>query len=200
MSPPDMEICLVHRAPFGSKFFDNVIKRVQTGEPPADLSDLIDLHLVLGLPGLVRPFSRGSVKLASTVAADYPKISANVFGDSRDLDRMVGMIELTRRIFAADSLRVGLGMNEISPGPDVTSRDELVGWVKENTGSYYHFAGSAKMGTDRMAVVDPKLKVHGTAGLRVVDGSVMPTVVSANPHATIVAIAERAADLLRDGI
>jgi choline dehydrogenase len=85
-------------------------------------------------------------------------------------------------------------MSEVAPGPDVTTREQLAEWVVANTGSYYHFAGSCRMGVDRMAVVDAKLRVHGVAGLRVADASVMPTLVSANPHTSVVMIAERAAE------
>jgi choline dehydrogenase len=70
-------------------------------------------------------------------------------------------------------------------------------WVLDNTGSYYHFVGSCKMGTDSMAVVDTELRVRGTQGLRVIDASVMPTIPAANTHASVVMIAERGADLVR---
>jgi choline dehydrogenase len=79
----------------------------------------------------------------------------------------------------------------------VASDAELAAWVTENVGSYYHFAGSCKMGIDRMAVVDPQLRVRGVDGLRVADASVMPAVTSTNPHTTVVMIGERAADLIK---
>jgi choline dehydrogenase len=69
--------------------------------------------------------------------------------------------------------------------------------VIDNTGSYYHFVGSCKMGVDSLAVVDPRLKVRGVDGLRVADASVIPTIPSANPHTTVVMIGERAADLIK---
>ncbi len=69
--------------------------------------------------------------------------------------------------------------------------------MTENVGSYYHFAGSCRMGIDRMAVVDPQLRVHGVDGLRVADASIMPAVTSTNPHTTVVMIGERAADLIK---
>jgi choline dehydrogenase len=79
----------------------------------------------------------------------------------------------------------------------VNDDTQLREWVINNIGSYYHFAGSCKMGVDRLAVVDPQLKVHGVDCLRVVDGSVIPTIPSANPHTTIVMIGERAADFIK---
>lgn len=85
------------------------------------------------------------------------------------------------------------------PAPTVTADADLRDWVINNVGSYYHFVGSCKMGIDRMAVVDPHLKVRGVDGLRVVDGSVMLLIPAANTHTTIVMIAEKAADLIKAG-
>jgi choline dehydrogenase-like flavoprotein len=85
----------------------------------------------------------------------------------------------------------------LSPGPTVADRPALREWVRNNAGSYYHFVGSCKMGIDNLAVVDRNLKVYGTEGLRIVDGSVMPTIPAANTHATIVMIGERGADLIK---
>jgi choline dehydrogenase len=106
------------------------------------------------------------------------------------------MIEISRRIFATNAFGAKLGLNELSPGPTITTRDALRQWVIENVGSYYHFVGTAKMGTDPMAVVDPRLNVHGIDGLRIADASVMPTITSANTHTSTVMIAERAADFI----
>lgn len=193
---PDLEICLVHRAPFGPKFFESVIKRVQTGQPVANATELVDPHVILALPGLVRPLSRGSIRLQSADPAAHPLVDCNYFGNPSDLERTVDMIEIARKVFAAKALAEGLGLVELSPGPTVTTRDALRAWVIENIGSYYHFVGTSKMGTDPMAVVDPALRVHGIAGLRICDASVMPTIVSANTHTTTVMIAERAADFI----
>lgn len=196
MEVPDLEICLVHRAPFGPKFFESVIARVQTGKPVANATELVDPRVILSLPGLVRPASRGDIKLASAAPQDHPLVNGNYFGEATDLERTVDMIQIARDIFATEAFRTGLGLTELSPGPAIQTRDELRGWVIENVGSYYHFAGTAKMGTDPMAVVDPELRVHGIEGLRVADASVMPTIVSANTHTTTVMIAERAADFI----
>ena len=197
LAVPDLEICLVHRAPFGDQFFAGVIKRVETGEPAEPAQQLVDPRIVLTLPGLVRPLSRGWVKLASADPTAYPQISPNYLGERADLDRMVQMVQIARDIYAGPALAGGLGLTEIAPGPQVTSRAELEAWVIENVGSYYHFAGSCKMGTDPLAVVDPQLRVRGVEGLRVADASVMPAVTSTNPHTTVVMIGERAADLIK---
>ena len=82
---PDLEICLVHRAPFGDKFFANVIKRVQSGQPIAPVAELVDPRVVLSLPGLVRPESRGWVRLAGSDPTAHPRISANYYGEPVDL-------------------------------------------------------------------------------------------------------------------
>jgi choline dehydrogenase len=198
LAVPDLEICLVHRAPFGDKFFANVIKRVQTGQPVAPVAELVDPHVVLSLPGLVRPESRGSIRLRDTDPTAYPLVSANYYGERIDLERTTTMVEIARDIYRTEAFTSSWGITEVAPGPDVTTREALTDWVVANTGSYYHFAGSCRMGADGDpgAVVDPALKVRGTEGLRVVDASVMPTLVSANPHTTVLAIAERAAELI----
>lgn len=77
---------------------------------------------------------------------------------------------------------------------------ELRTWVINNLGSYYHFVGSCKMGIDNLAVVDPSLKVYGVEGLRVADGSIIPTIPSANPHTSIVMIGEKVADLIKQDL
>jgi choline dehydrogenase len=197
LAVPDLEICLVHRAPFGDQFFASVIKRVETGEPLAPVQQLVDPRLVLSLPGLVRPLSRGWVKLAGTDPAAYPRINPDYFGEKADLDRMTMMVKMARDIYASKAFTQGWKISEVAPGPTVASDKDLAAWVVENVGSYYHFAGSCKMGTDPLAVVDPRLRVRGVEGLRVADASVMPAVTSTNPHTTVVMIGERAADLVK---
>jgi choline dehydrogenase len=195
---PDLEICLVHRAPFGPKFFENVIKRVQTGQPLESVEDLVDPRVVLALPGLIRPDSRGWVRLAGPDPAAPPRINAGYYSEATDLARTVTMVEIARDIYRAGALAGEWGLTEVAPGPNVRTREDLTAWVVANTGSYYHFAGSCRMGIDEMAVVDPQLRVHGIEGLRVADASVMPSLVSANPHTTVIMIAERAAVLIRE--
>jgi choline dehydrogenase len=194
---PDMEICLVHRAPFGDQFFANVIKRVQTGQPVVPAPELVDPRVILMLPGLVQPLSRGSVTLASNDPFANPRISANYYSERVDLERTAHMVSIARDIYGTRAFARDWGLTEVSPGPGVRTRAELEQWVVANTGSYYHFAGSCRMGIGSMSVVDPQLRVHGIDGLRVADASVMPSLVSANPHTTVVMIGERAADFLR---
>jgi choline dehydrogenase len=199
LAVPDMEICMVHRAPFGENFFANVIKRVQTGQPLQDVTDLVDPRVILSLPGLVRPLSRGWVRLAKDDPTVHPRISANYYAEPVDLEAATTMVQVARDIYATSAFRERYDLHELAPGPDVKSRKELKAWVRANTGSYYHFAGSCRMGVDHLAVVDPQLRVRGVEGLRVADASVMPSIVSANPHTTVVMIGERAADFIRNG-
>ena len=193
---PDIEISLVHRAPFGDNFFKNIVQRIQTGAPVTPVADLVDPRVILSLPSLVRPMSRGNVRLKS---ADYlvsPDLNPNYGGEAADIERLTDAVEIAREIYATKAF-AKLGLIEIGPGQDVNTRDQLREWVKNNTGSYYHFVGSCKMGVDSMAVVDPSLKVRGVGGLRIADGSVIPTIPAANTHTTIVMIGERAADLIK---
>ncbi|MEU8400033.1 FAD-dependent oxidoreductase [Nonomuraea sp. NPDC048892] len=196
---PDLEVALVHRAPFGEKFFANVVRRVQTGKPITPVRELVDPHVILSLTALVRPVSRGWVRLAGPDPAAHPLINADYLGDPYDLERTVTVVEIARGLYRTKAFTEEWGLTEVAPGPDVTTRAELRTWVKANTGSYYHFAGSCRMGSDAGAVVDPRLRVRGVEGLRVADASVMPTLVSAHPHTTVVMIAERAASFMTGG-
>jgi choline dehydrogenase len=193
---PDLEICLVHRAPFGEAFFANVVQRLQTGQPVAPVAQLVDPHVILTLPGLIRPLSRGWVRLASPDPTAPPTISCNFGDEPADIDRIVTMVKIGRDIYRTRAF-AKLGLEEVGPGPTVTTEEQLRAWVLDNIGSYYHFVGSCKMGMDQLAVVDPQLKVRGVEGLRIADGSVIPTIPSANTHTTIVMIGERAADFIK---
>ena len=145
---------------------------------------------------LLTPASRGSVRLNTANAAGAPMIDPAYFSDERDLDRMVAGLREARRIGATSALAPWRG-TELSPGPDAQDVESLHRNLRANVGTYFHPVGTCRIGTDDLAVVDPELRVHGVDGLRVADASVMPSVVSANTNATVLAIAERAASLLR---
>ena len=196
MTCPDMEITMVHRAPFGENFFDNVSKRAETGLPVNDVKELVNPRVILTLPGLMRPLSRGSVTLKGSDPLAAPIVDCNYFSEDIDLERMVKMIHIGRSIYQTPTMK-SLGAVEIGPGDSIQSEDELRQWVKKNVGSYYHFVGSCKMGRDNMSVVDPSLCVRGLNKLRVVDASVMPTITAANTHTSTVMIGEKAADLIK---
>ncbi len=176
---PDLQIAFVH-VPF------NII--VGQGHP----------NSISILPGVVRPKSRGSVKLASPDPAVPPLVDPNYLGDPSDLDKLVEAVKISRRIFATKAFAPWVGA-ELMPADDPKTDDELRAFVKATADSYHHQAGSCKMGTDDLAVVDPELRVRGVAGLRVADASVMPVVPSGNCHAGIMMIAERLSDWLKAG-
>jgi choline dehydrogenase len=149
------------------------------------------------LPGVVRPQSRGWVRLASADPFTKPAVNPNYLGDRADVERMVQAVKLSRDIFAAPAFKELL-KGELAPGSAVQTDSELEDYVRRRSDSYHHQVGSCRMGIDDLAVVDPRLSVHGVTGLRVVDASVIPAVPSGNCHTAIAAIAERAADLINE--
>ncbi|MFN8450500.1 MAG: GMC family oxidoreductase N-terminal domain-containing protein [Anaerolineae bacterium] len=148
------------------------------------------------LPGVVRPLSRGWIRLASANPLDKPLINPNYLGNHSDLVRLKDAVKLGREIFHTEAFSAWVG-DELMPGPAVQSEAELLEFTKNNAASYHHQSGSCKMGLDDMAVVDPQLRVYGVEGLRVADASVMPVVPSGNCHAAIMMISERGADLIK---
>jgi choline dehydrogenase len=144
---------------------------------------------------LVHVRSRGSVRLRSADPTWKPAIDAGYLTDERDLDALVTGVEKAREIASVGPLAAVLA-EEWSPGGTVHGRDDLRGKVRDTLESLYHPVGSCRMGTDDDAVVDAQLRVRGLEGLRVVDASVMPTLIRGNTNAPTIMIAERAADLI----
>ena len=144
---------------------------------------------------LVRVHSRGTVRLRSADPSWSPAIDAGYLTDERDLDALVSGVEQARDIASAGPLAAVLA-EEWSPGAAVRGREALRASVRDTLESLYHPVSSCRMGTDDQAVVDPQLRVRGIEGLRVVDASVMPTLVRGNTNAPTIMIAERAADLV----
>jgi len=149
------------------------------------------------IPGLQRPLSRGWVRLASSDPLEKPLLNPNYLAVDHDVQRMKQMIVIGREIFATRAFSKVLTGRELLPGPNVKSDDDLLAFVRERSDSYHHQAGSCKMGLDRMAVVDPSLRVYGVDGLRIADASVMPAIVTGNIHTGILMIAEKGADLIK---
>jgi choline dehydrogenase len=149
------------------------------------------------LPGVVRPNSRGWVRLASADPFTKPAVNPNYLEDRADITRMIQAVKLSRDIFAAPAFKELL-KGELRPGPAVQTDVELESFIRSRADSYHHQVGSCRMGIDNQAVVDPRLRVYGVTGLRVVDASVIPAVPSANCHAAIAAIAERGTDLIKE--
>jgi choline dehydrogenase len=145
---------------------------------------------------LMAPFSRGSLRLATRVPGAAPVIDPRYYTDARDLDMMVAGLRMAREIGSADALTPWRS-TEALPGPAVAGDEQQRAYLRRNIRSYSHYAGTCALGTDETTVVDTELRVHGIEGLRIADASVMPAPVSANTNATVYAIAERAADLIR---
>ena len=146
----------------------------------------------------LRPSSRGHVRIASAKSTDAPKIAPNYLSTTEDRKVAADSLSLTRRIVSAPALQK-YGPEEFLPGTSFQTDEELA-FAAGNIGTtIFHPVGTCKMGraTDPMAVVDSELRVKGIAGLRVVDGSVMPQITSGNPNSPIIMIAERAASLIR---
>ena len=144
---------------------------------------------------VLRPKSSGNVTITSADPFAAPEIDYNFFADPDDCKAMVDGIRQARRILAAKAFDDYRG-EELHPGADRQSDEQIIEKVKEKVGLVYHPVGTCKMGTDRMAVVDPQFRVHGLEGLRVVDASIMPRLISGNTNAPTIAIAEKAADMI----
>lgn len=146
----------------------------------------------------LRPESRGRLELASTDPAAAPRIFANYLATETDRRTMVDGLELIRRIMEQPAIRPYREAEHL-PGPDCRTREQLLAYVREKGTTIFHPTSTCAMGpaSDPMAVVDPRLKVHGLEGLRVADASIMPTVVSGNTNAACIMIGERCADFMR---
>ena len=143
--------------------------------------------------GANKPKSRGWVKLKSADPEAPPEIVFNYFAEEDDKEAFRAGLRWTREIFAQPALDEYRGQ-EVSPGPDVQTDAQIDQWLAETAETAYHPAGSCRMGTDAMAVVDPECRVHGVRNLRVVDSSIMPTVTNGNLNAPTIMIGEKAAD------
>lgn len=144
----------------------------------------------------ITPFSRGRVRLASASMAVGPLIDPNYLGDERDVAVMEAGLEIAKQIGESVALS-DWRAQEIQPGPAVESASAIRDYLGRSLLVYFHYAGTCRVGTDDMAVVDLDLRVRGVDRLRVADASIMPSPISANTNATVYAIAERAADLIR---
>ncbi len=144
----------------------------------------------------VRPRSRGTVMLRSSNPADAPLIDPNSFAEPYDLDRHIEGIKVTQEVGRTPSMMKFVA-SEHFPGPACKTSADYIGVARSHARSSYHPVGTCKMGKDAMAVVDPQMRVRGIDGLRVCDSSTMPALISANTNATTIAMAEKAADMIR---
>ena len=143
----------------------------------------------------LRPESRGSVYIKSSDPLAAPAIQPNYLSTEGDRATMVAGIKLLRGIMAQPAMQPYVAA-EYEPGPQAASDASLLDYVRDKGSTIYHPSCTCRMGSDAGAVVDDRLRVRGLAGLRVIDASVMPTVVSGNTNAAVVMIAEKGADML----
>jgi choline dehydrogenase-like flavoprotein len=144
---------------------------------------------------LLRPKSRGTVALGGADPFVAPLIDPNFLGETADLESMVAGYKTTRRLLETPALRALQTREMFTAGIDTD--DDIRALLRARVDTVYHPVGTAKMGTDALAVVDPKLKVHGLEGLRIVDASVMPTLIGGNTNAPTIMIGEKAADMIK---
>jgi choline dehydrogenase-like flavoprotein len=145
--------------------------------------------------GPVNPASRGRITLRSADPRDPPRIFANYLGTDFDKRTIVAGVKILRDVMAQPAFADILGA-EVAPGPDKTSDAALTEWLKQAGGTTLHPVGTCKMGPGEEAVVDAELRVHGIAGLRVADASIMPVISSGNTNAPTIMIGEKAADMI----
>ncbi len=145
----------------------------------------------------LRPRSRGTIRLASSNPNAAPLIDPNYLQDPQDREMSIRGLKLTQEILSQDALKPYIKAERL-PGPDVRTDDDYYNFICEHSKTSHHTAGTCRMGVDDGAVVDPRLRLNGIDGLRVVDNSIMPTVISSNTNAAAIMIGEKAADMIKE--
>lgn len=142
-----------------------------------------------------RPWSRGSYRITSTDPADLGELRMNHLEDPRDAETLArGMAEI-RRMVAQPQLR-GIIAEELEPGPEAERHEDFVAYLRKRASTVYHPVGTCRMGADPEAVVDPRLRVNGVTGLRVIDASIIPAMPSGNTNAPAIMIGEKGAAMV----
>ena len=180
LESPDMQFHMAHAS------YDTAQKRDLEREP--------GMTVVIGQ---CRPDSRGSIHIKSATPGAEPAIRPNFLSAQTDRDTTVAGMQIARKIVSHPSLSKYIAF-ENTPGDKVQSYDEWLSFARGNGQTTYHVIGTCKMGSDPMAVVDDRLRVHGIAGLRVIDASIMPTVPSGNTNAPTIMVAEKGADMIKE--
>ncbi|NEP61412.1 MAG: glucose-methanol-choline oxidoreductase [Symploca sp. SIO2G7] len=178
LDAPDLQISYVH-APF-----DIIIGQANPNS-------------VSIIPGVTQPKSRGWLRLASSDPLAAPLINPNYLAEREDVERLMQAVGIGREILFNTEAFATWGTEELLPGSNVQTDDQLEAFVRQRAETYHHQCGSCKLGVDDLSVVDLELRVRGVENLRVIDASVIPTVPSGNCHAAVLAIAEKAADLIK---
>ena len=143
----------------------------------------------------MRPESKGHIHIVSSDPRQPPAINFNFLSSPIDAEITARAVRIARSVMTAPAL-APLQVTELAPGPARSTDDEILDWVRQAAETTYHPVGTCKMGVDAMAVVDAQLRVHGIAGLRVADASIMPTLTSGNTNAPSIMIGEKAADMV----
>jgi choline oxidase len=165
----------------------------------ADAGYRVPEHAFSFTPNVTRPHSRGTVRLRSADPLDAPRVDPRYLTDPEGADArsMLWGMRLARRLAEQEAFAGWVG-SEVAPGPEATSDAALLEFLRMTHGSVFHPAGTCRMGapSDHRTVVDSSLRVRGVDALRVVDNSVLPTLVGVNPCMTCMTVAERAAALI----
>jgi choline dehydrogenase len=148
------------------------------------------------LPGIVGTKSVGSIKLVSANPADKPAIDPAIFSNKHDLEVVLAGVKIARKILNSAAMAPYRG-EEMFPGKAIQSDEQLRDYIRKNSQTIYHPVGTCKMGSDKMAVVDASLRVHGISKLRVADASIMPSIINGNTNAACMMIGEKCADLIK---
>jgi choline dehydrogenase len=161
-------------------------------------NESFQLHEQSGITAIthvLRSDSTGNIHVTSNDPDTPPAIRFNFLSAQTDREILLESMRITRRIMNAGPMR-DVSKDEMAPGVNTQSDDDLLEWVKHNAETTYHPVGTCKMGSDPMAVVDDQLRVHGVQGLRVADASIMPTLTSGNTNAPSIMIGEKAARMV----
>jgi choline dehydrogenase len=156
------------------------------------------LHAQSGFTASVcqlRPESRGTLRIKSADPSVPPAIHINYLAAETDRRAMIDGVKILRKILAAPAMKP-YAVAEVDPGPKVASDDEILDFCRRTGSTVYHPTSTCRMGNDPLAVVDQRLKVRGIDGLRVVDASIMPDLMSGNTNAPTIMIAEKASDMI----
>ena len=147
-----------------------------------------------------RPSSRGSIHIRSADPASQPKISPNAFSTDADVDEMLDAVKFLRKLAATQAM-APLIAEEVLPGPAIRSDEQLIDDFRKRSGTVYHPVSTARMGPDaRSSVVDPRLRVHGLGGLRVIDASIFPGNITGNTNAASIVTGWKGAEMVLEDL